>query len=400
MVTALCTAVWLLAAPREVTLAQARAQATEHGPQVVLSRGRADVAKTEITVASALPNPSLGVTTARQTARVGATVGVPLLLFGQRATAMRAAEADADAATLDTAAVQREARWSASIAWVDLWEAQARAHLLELARSDFTTLETIARDKFAEGSGPRLDVVRTHADRVRADAEADAADRAIYAAAARLAIALGGEPSDAFTATGQPELWALGALEALAGKLSGHPELVRDRAQVAAAERHADAERRARWPALTPGLTVNWGDPTLPGTDVIFGLSFDVPVLDQRRGPIARAEAQRRLSEESLAQDERRLRAELIDAYRRAEAARVRLEKLRGEAAPAMKEARNMTHEGFQSGRIDLLHVIDAQRAYLEVQLAEVEATAAFGRATADLERAAGVDVMEEPHAP
>jgi cobalt-zinc-cadmium efflux system outer membrane protein len=398
----LFTAIALLATPHDVTLAQARAEALERAPQVVLAKGRADVVKTEIAVAGALPNPSLGVTTARETAKFGASVGVPLLLFGQRGTAMRAAEADADAATLDAAAVQREARWNATIAWVDLWEAEARGHLLELARSDAGAVNDVARRKFTEGSGPRVDVVRTQADLARAGAEADAADRVGYAAAARLAVVLGREPSDRLRPAGAPvSPAALPIFDDLAARLSTHPELVRDRAQMGAAERHADAERRARWPVVTPGLTVNYGDPTLPGTDIIFGLSFDVPVLNQRQGPIARAEAQRALAQETLAQDERRLRTELLDAYRRAEAARARLQALRDEVLPAMKEARNMTQEGFQSGRIDLLHLIDAQRAYLENQLAEVEANAAFSRALADLERAAGADLpQEEPHAP
>jgi outer membrane protein TolC len=181
----------LLAAAHEVSFADARAQAAQHTPEVVLAQGRVDVAKTEVTVAGALPNPTLGLTTAVQTAKFGSSVGVPLLLFGQRATAMRAAQADADAAGLDAVSVQREARWVSSVAWIDLWEAQSRARLLEVARQDAERLLKISQEKFDEGSGPRLDVVRTRADRARAVAEAEAAAPAITAAAARLAVAIG-----------------------------------------------------------------------------------------------------------------------------------------------------------------------------------------------------------------
>jgi cobalt-zinc-cadmium efflux system outer membrane protein len=314
---------------------------------------------------------------------------------------MRAAQADADAAGLDTVAVQRDARWAATLAWVDLWDAQERARLLELARHDAERLHTIARQKFDEGQGPRLDVVRTHADEARAAAEAEAAVRSISAASARLAVAMGGEPSDGLSAAGLAAFpAAVPLLDTLATKLGEHPSLARDRAQVAAAERHGDAERRARWPDITPQLAVNQWDPTLPGTDFIFGLSFELPVLSQRGGLIARAEAQRGLAEATLAQDERKLRSELVDAYRRAEAATSRLRALRDEVVPSMKEAYEMTEEGFRSGRIDLLHVLDAQRAYLENRLAEVEADATWSRAAADLERAAGADLTEVTHAP
>jgi outer membrane protein TolC len=59
-----------------------------------------------------------------------------------------------------------------------------------------------------------------------------------------------------------------------------------------------------------------------------------------------------------------------------------------------MEEARAMTQDAYLAGRVDLLRLLEAQRALLEAQLAEVEATAAWGRALADVERAAGVDLQ------
>jgi outer membrane protein TolC len=50
-----------------------------------------------------------------------------------------------------------------------------------------------------------------------------------------------------------------------------------------------------------------------------------------------------------------------------------------------------MTEEGYRDGRVDLLRLIDAQRARLESRVAEVEAEAAWERALAEVERAAGV---------
>ena len=41
-----------------------------------------------------------------------------------------------------------------------------------------------------------------------------------------------------------------------------------------AAAAHVRAEERLRWPIVNLELTVAQGDPTLPGTDVIGGLSF------------------------------------------------------------------------------------------------------------------------------
>ena len=49
-----------------------------------------------------------------------------------------------------------------------------------------------------------------------------------------------------------------------------------------------------------------------------------------------------------------------------------------------------MNEEGYRDGRVDLLRLLDAQRARLETRIAVVEAEAAWQRALADVERAAG----------
>ena len=91
--------------------------------------------------------------------------------------------------------------------------------------------------------------------------------------------------------------------------LAEHPALARDRAQVAAAAAHVRAERRLRWPIVNADVVVNIHDPTLPGTDVIGGVSFDAPVLSLRGGAIARARAEQALAETTLALEQRRLAA-------------------------------------------------------------------------------------------
>jgi cobalt-zinc-cadmium efflux system outer membrane protein len=380
---------------REISFADARAAAERTAPEVQLAKRRVDVATAEVQLAGTLANPTLTVSTARETARLGASIGVPLPLFGQRSTSMNAARADLDAVRLDVEVGRRLARWRATVAWIDLWESQERARLLDLGAQDADRLFQIANERFASGTGPRLDVVRTGADRARARSEADAARGLVSAAAARLAPWIGAPPDDELTATGRPGYpedlsFSIGQLE---GGLSEHPSLHRDRALVMAATRHVQNQERLRWPTVTPELTVNQGDPTLPGTDVIVGLSLDLPVLSLRAGATARARAERALAETATSADRRRLLSELLDACRRMEGAGVKLRALREHVLPAMEEARDMTEEGYRSGRVDLVRLLEAQRALLESRLAETEAAAFWSRAVADVENAAGADV-------
>src|SRR5690242_13284467 len=68
---------------RKLTFQAARAAAEEAAPDVTLASRRGEVVRAGIGVVSALANPILTFTTARETAAFGAGIGVPLPLFGQ-----------------------------------------------------------------------------------------------------------------------------------------------------------------------------------------------------------------------------------------------------------------------------------------------------------------------------
>ncbi len=384
-----------------LTLAEARARAAQNGPEVLLAVKRAELAHTQVAAATPLPNPTLAVTSARQTAKLGTTVSLPLQLFGQRGTQRDALEREATSAELDTTALRTDARWTATLAWVDLWEAQRRTALLDDAVVDAKRVAQVAAEKFGAGSSPRVDVLRTAAELARIGAEAAAARQTTLAAAERLALTVGVEQ----------QLEAQGALhfvdevptvDQLLLRIGEHPTLARDRARIDAADLHLTAERRGRWPQVTPQVTVNLFDPTLAGPDFIFGLSLEVPVLDQRTGVIDRAVAQRSLAELEAALERARLSTAVSEGSNRARAAHLRLRALTEDVLPLLDEARQLTDEGYQSGYFDLVRLLDARRAALETRLAIVDAHATWARAMADVERAAGVELLAEEatHAP
>ena len=185
---------------------------------------------------------------------------------------------------LDTEAIRVEARWNTTRAWLDLWEAQERARMTEIAAADADRLAGIASERFGAGSAPRLDVVRTGADRARARAEARATGMNVAAAAARLGIWLGATESTLLCSAGAPESRSPAARRSCARTRNGPAPCAREnRARITAANAHVRAEERLRWPIVNLQLTVAQGDPTLPGTDVIGGLSFEAPVAEPAR---------------------------------------------------------------------------------------------------------------------
>ena len=381
----------------DISLVAARDAAVRQAPDIALARDRLEIARAQVDVAGALTNPTVTLSTARETARLGTGLSLPMPLFGRRATAVTAARADSDAAGLEVEATRYEARWNATLAWLDLWEAQERARLLSAAAGDAERVATIASEKFNAGSAPRVEVLRTAADRERARADAALAAAIVPAAAARLTIVIGTSADGReWAASGKADLALADAdLSALQKGVVDHPILRLDRARIAAGAAHVRAEQRARWPVVAADVTVNWRDPTLPATDVIGGISLEAPVLSLRGGAIARARAEQRLAQTTAELEQRRLAAALVDALGRATGAGARSRTLVNSVLPALEEVWRMNEEGYRDGRVDLLRLLDAQRARLETRIAVVDAEAAWERALADVERAAGVSLRE-----
>jgi outer membrane protein, heavy metal efflux system len=389
--------VFRAAEARELSLREAQALGSAQAAVVVLAKNQASVAQAEVDVAGTLANPTLGLNTATQTARFGTSLNVPLPVFGQRGKSIEAAERAAMAAQQNIDVVTVEARWAATLAWVDLWEAQEQTFVLKLSSLDAQRSLDIATQKQEVGQSARIDVLRTDADVSRTQAELAAAQELVLAASARVSQALALDPREALHATG-----ALSLFDAVAStqqtkeaQATLNPRLKQAQSQSEAAGARIAAEQRLRWPTLNAQFAVNQFDPTTPGTDFIFGLAFDVPILNRRGGAISRALAEKAAFEARARSEVRDVTVERLDAFHRMQAARGRHLALQNRVLPEISEARSMTEDGYKLGRLDLLRLLEAQRTLLETRLAELSAHAALARTVADFERALGTSLLE-----
>ncbi|MFT3837037.1 MAG: TolC family protein [Myxococcaceae bacterium] len=377
---------------------QARQAASTRAPDVRLGEAREEIARASIRATGVWPNPTLTVSTATQTSRLSTGLSQPLPVFGQLGTQRDAAAADHRAAQAETTLVREQARADATLAWLDLWEAQARSELLAAAATDAERLASVAKERFDAGSAPRVDVVRAHAALVQAKADSATQSAAVGAAGARLESWLG-RSAGGWRPDGEAKFPARPPeLSSLLDQMDSHPALRHDAERVAAAAAHLRAERRQRVPTVAAQVTVSAFDPTLPvpgRPDVIGGLSVDLPLFDQRQGLIARAEAEQRLAVEQSSGDRVRFEAQAKDAFVRAAAASARVTSFESEVVPSVQQARTMTEEAYRDGRVDLLRLLDAQRSVLDARLSALDARAAYARAMAELERATGADLSE-----
>ncbi len=359
-------------------------------PTARLAAAQVTATAAEVGVAGIVPNPrlSLGTTTATAIVTAGVTVFLPV--FGQVGVAKDAARAQV-ATREDAAAVAvADAKLAAALAWIDLWAAEGERDLARDEASRSARVADAARGRESEGSAPKLDVLRSEAEKARADAEVAATAQAVRAAEARLALALGEDAStrryatagEPFTEVDRPPVTNDAAL------VQAHPLVRTARAAVSESDAVLARARRARFPLLALQVWGNLAKRQAPENDLQFTLTFDIPLFD---GPlVSRADAQRALAQVGATSAELDVAARITVARAEADAAIARARALADAVAPAADEAAALALEGYQHGAIDLTAVLSAEQAAAQTRLLVLRARADRGRAIARLRWAAG----------
>lgn len=378
------------AQPAGVSVADAVREAEAAAPDVVVSAARAASAHADVLVAGILPPPRLTVGTTASSATAYGSLFVALPLFGQRGSALSAAEAQAATVRAGVDVARLDAKLGAVLAWIDLWVAEREAKVVaEVGRRRERLVET-TRVRFSEGAGSRLDVLRADTEARRARADATARDAEIEAASARVALLLGRPAHVRLTTRGEPpgptHAPSDGEMSVL---LDNHPVMRRAREALRAADLAVSREKRARWPLVGVQLGASFANRAPPPeNDVSAALGIDLPVFSAPL--VARAEAARGEATAVLAATLATLRSQLAGARASHAAAEVRYRAAVEEVLPTAKEAADLAAEGYRTRGLDLTSTLAIEQARADAELAAVRATADRARAIASLEHAAG----------
>jgi len=376
--------------PGALSLQEAQELALSEAPDVVLSTARASTARTEVGVAGMYQNPQFTVGATTGAAKYYGTFYIDLPLFGQRAAAMDAADAQARIVAAGVEVTRIDARLAATLAWLDLWQLQEESIIAaNNALRRLRILDT-AQARFAEGAAPRLEVLRAETDARRARSIVASLERQRSAAAARLAVLLSRHEPLMVAIEGEPGTpYSPPSIAALEGFLSDHPLTERAHAMLHAADAVVIRERRARRPALGVqvggAFGVRFGPPY---RDIQGSLKVDLPFFHHPL--IARAESARSTAQTELETVVIQLRARMVSALSDYLAAVRRQEAEVNQVLPAAREAADLSDEAYQSGGLDLTGVLAAEQVLSDARLAAVRATADRARALGVLEHAAG----------
>lgn len=376
------------AAPEVVDLAAVLRLVRDASPRLAVERQAVVGAEANRITAEAYPNPSLSIgrfkpsggqpTLFEGSRSDQATIEVPLLIAGQRSARVERADREIEAARARVASGASSLAAEAGAAFAALLAAQDRAELAAGATDELVRLRGIVAGREASGMASRYDLARLDVELGGARARLDEAKAGVADRAGALAALLGlpdWRPKAAGPLT--PMVLDPGALAKPRERAATSPAAVAAIREEAAAQSAVEVARRERWPVPSVSAGRAWtSDPF--GAANFVGLSVELPILDTRRGPFAKAESdaaaaslRRRLAEAEVAATLERL-ANVIAAREAA------LQSFEQEATARLPALRQMAEDAYRLGRGSILELLDSTRARYDLMQTRIDFVAAL----------------------
>lgn len=310
-------------------------------------------------------------------------------------TRIARAESDAEAARAET--TRRRVRRDVREAYYDLAAARTLRALLERQQRVAAGIIPASEARYVSGTSSQADVLKARNEATQLATEANAAAASERAAVAAL-DALLDQPAGAAAPTDSlgTDLVSDSAVSVdslIARAMASNPQLREQRAMIAAQAARAELARRAVLPDVD--VTVQYGQrDRLP--DMITAL-ISVPLpIQQKRKQRAEAGAERldlAAAEAELRTRENEVRSAVARAAAEVERRRADLVLLQRALLPQTRATFASASATYESGRSDLLGVLDAMRAMFAAEAMYVRSLAGYASARAELEALAGPEV-------
>jgi cobalt-zinc-cadmium efflux system outer membrane protein len=151
----------------------------------------------------------------------------------------------------------------------------------------------------------------------------------------------------------------------------------------------ARLERRS----LVREISATGGAMTVSGTQaLVAGFSMALPIFDQNRGEMRRADAERRVAVYERTLVERQVTADVTASYDAVRALSVAMIGIGGDLLSRAEEGRRIAEGAFREGATSILQVLDAARALAEARQVYFQTLVARRQSLIELNAAIGVD--------
>ena len=381
------------APPFAALLAEAKARA----PRLVVAGAAIDQARGLAQQSRAYPNPTAGVTVENFNGTKGyrgfnqgettVTIGQPIELWGKRNARIRAGEAGVTSAEAQAAQTVLDYSFDLALNYAQADASARRVKLAEEMRQLANEDLRISKTLVDAGRESQLRMLQAQAAATAASANLEAT-RAEQADAFSRLSALSGSPAP-YTSIQQSLLTRPASpIPNVVPSTNTMPAVIAAEAARAAAYERMQSER-TRW---QPDVTASVGTRRFAAdgsTALIASLSFPIPIWDQNQGNVNASLGELRAAEARLASARLDGEAALRTALFQLSAADARVEAA-NQAEETSSQSYRLTRTGYESGRLPLIELLNAQRALALARTTLIEAQVARVRAEADLARLQG----------
>jgi outer membrane protein TolC len=373
-------------------------------PDLAVAREQWRVTQAGVLAAGARPNPSVSFTPSYDTQIPGnyspwllpVTFDIPIETAGKRGKRIAEAEKAAESARWAFVSAAWQIRSGVRSSLLEFSLAGRRAELLQRQLAAQTDIVKLLQGRYDAGAIARQDLTlaqialhKTQLDLSDARSrQADARSRLAQAVGVSLA-ALEGLKFDFRDADG--ELAALNVTAARSVALRQRADILGALADYAAAEADLRLQVAKQYPDLHLGPGYAWNNGNAGDNQWILGATLELPILDQNQGPIAIAEAQRKLAAAKFAA----LQAQVCGQIDRAVAGvRVAREQVHtaGQLLEAGQQQEKSAQAQYQAGAGDRLDVLNAQLESANAALTRLDNEEKLQAALGSLE-----DALQQP---
>jgi outer membrane protein TolC len=369
-------------------------------PSLEVARAQWLVAQAGVTTAGARPNPSASVAPGYDTQIPGnyspwlvpVTFDVPIETAGKRGKRLAEAEKLSESARWNFVAAAWQIRSSIRASLLDFKITSQRAAQLQKQFAVQKEIVRLQQQRFDAGAidRPELTTAQIALSKTQLDlndAQSKSVDaRSHLAETLGLSLAaLAGENLDLNFS--MHDVKELTSAEARRVALCSRADVLAALADYAAAEADLQLEVAKQYPDLHLGPAYSWNSGNAGDNMWSLGATLELPILDRNQGPIAEAEARRKLSAAKFTE----LQAQIIAAIDRAVAGcQVAQGQWQAGASllAAQQQQQTSVEARISAGAADQLDGLSAQLEFINTALAQIDNEAQRQRALVALEDA------------
>ena len=379
------------AQPR-LSLSQLIGTVLDHNPELRSVQQSSVTAQAAVVSAGALPNPKLEWSRGDNKARMASAtpgsvnsmgISVPIEMPSVRSARVNAAEAGQRASVHQIAASR-----NALVAQVKLkaYEVVLRQAQVQAAHDAVKLLEQAherVRVRVASGEAARYEIIKADAELINARQQEQTARLMVEQSQLTLNRMAAGQLPARFDL----DLSLQDPVKAVAHSVDQHPELLQLQSEVEKAEAQKQGAKASRW----PGVELRYAQTREPDIrNNTIGVSMQIPLFDQRRGPIDEAASEEQRARLRLDGRKAELEQQTLQARKVLEMAQVRVKALGEGSVKEAEAALRVAEAAYRYGERGILDVLDAQRVLRTVRADLLEARYQMQSARIELDFLAG----------